>query len=501
MALVPANLDYTDRDFDAIRVRLHALIRSVFPEWTDFNVANFGNILLELFGWVGDVLGFYQDGQARESRISTATQRKNILALVKLIGYRAQGARAAAVEETFTLAEMAEADVTLPKGTKVSTADVTDAVSFQLLEDLVIPAGTTSATVTVENSESFVRTFVSSGLPNQSFVFPDSPYVDDSAIVSADNGDYTQVENFLDSTSGDRHFTVSVDQNDRASVKFGNGTNGAIPAGTITIEAKTGGGEKGNVEPDSINRIDGGISDGFGNPVILTVTNAARAEGGRARQGNAEIQRRAPESLRALTRSVGREDFEIHTLKLSGVARALMTTSNEDAGVPENAGILYVIPTGGGLPTRALKDQALAQVTVAFPATLTFKVLVQDPVYKLHDVTATLYWRAGVKPAKGAAAVRKALADFFAVTNADGSPNENVDFGFNYKDADGNPAGAMSYSDIFNVVRDVPEVRKIGGRPSDFVINGAHLDPPLVAREFPKLGVVRITDGDTGATL
>jgi len=92
-------LDYTDRDFDSIQLRLQSLIRSVFPDWTDFNVANFGDILLDLFSHVGDVLGKYQDGQARESRIVTATQRRNVLALVKLLGYRAQGARASTVDE------------------------------------------------------------------------------------------------------------------------------------------------------------------------------------------------------------------------------------------------------------------------------------------------------------------------------------------------------------------------------------------------------------------
>ena len=58
MALLAQASDFTDRDFDALRLRLQSLVRSVFPEWTDFNVANFGNLLLELYAFVGDVLGF-----------------------------------------------------------------------------------------------------------------------------------------------------------------------------------------------------------------------------------------------------------------------------------------------------------------------------------------------------------------------------------------------------------------------------------------------------------
>ena len=95
MSLLPTTVDYTDKDFDALRARLIALVRSVFPDWTDFEVAGFGNVLIELYAFVGDVLTFYQDNLARESRLVTATQRKNVMALAQMLGYRLQGARAA----------------------------------------------------------------------------------------------------------------------------------------------------------------------------------------------------------------------------------------------------------------------------------------------------------------------------------------------------------------------------------------------------------------------
>jgi hypothetical protein len=84
MGLLAPAKDLTDRDFDSIRLRLQSLVRSVFPDWTDFNLASFGNILIELYVVVGEVLTYYQDNQAGESRLLTATQRKNILALCKL---------------------------------------------------------------------------------------------------------------------------------------------------------------------------------------------------------------------------------------------------------------------------------------------------------------------------------------------------------------------------------------------------------------------------------
>ena len=56
MPLLPPSVDYTDKDFDALRERLIALLQSVFPEWSAFSVAGFGNILLEMYAFVGDVI-------------------------------------------------------------------------------------------------------------------------------------------------------------------------------------------------------------------------------------------------------------------------------------------------------------------------------------------------------------------------------------------------------------------------------------------------------------
>src|SRR5437899_12133134 len=121
MGLLTRAVDYTDRDFDSLRLRLQNLIRSVFPDWTEFTIANFGNILVELYAFVGDVLTYYQDNQARESRILTATQRKNLIALTKLLGFRPAGAKAATAGVVFSLTTPPQAAVTVQAGTPVST--------------------------------------------------------------------------------------------------------------------------------------------------------------------------------------------------------------------------------------------------------------------------------------------------------------------------------------------------------------------------------------------
>jgi hypothetical protein len=491
----------TDKDFDALRVRLIALAKSVFPDWSDFEVASFGNVLIELYAFVGDVITYYLDNQARESRLVTATQRKNVIALARMLGYRLHGARAATAEVVFSLARAALAEVRIPANTVLRTREVTEPVRFQLLSDVVVPAGALQATGIVENSKTHTQLFDSRGLANLNIVLDYTPYLDGSATISAANGIYVEKESLLNSGPNDRHFVVLVDQNDRATIRFGNGTSGAPPTGTLTITYKTGGGSGGNVDAGRIVVIEGTFADAHGHAAQVSVTNPEPASGGTDRQSVASAKLLAPESLRTLTRSVTREDFEVNARHVPGVARALMLTSNEDSTIPENSGVLYVIPQGGGMPTPALKNLVLAEVTEVYPCTLTFQVSVQNPVYKKIDIEARIYLRQGHAASTVRERVKQNLRAMFQVSEPDGTPNSLVDFGFNLKDAAGNPVGEIAWSDVFNGIRDTEGVRKIGDLHGDLKLNGFPADVKLAIREFPVLGLITLFNGDTGGLL
>lgn len=500
MALISPLVDYSDKDYSSLRRRLRNLIRSVFPEWTDHNVANFGNILVELFAHTGDILLFYQDNQARQSRITSGTQRRALLGLVKLIGYTPSTATAATADLVVTIPIAAAGSVTFPSGSFVKTEEVTDPIRYQLLTDAIIEAGQTSVTVSAENSETREESFIFNGLPLQKVALAATPYIDGTATLTASNGAYVQVDNFLDSGPADRHYVVEVDQNDRATFKFGNGVNGASPTGAGTVTYRIGGGAAGRVEMNKLRVFEQSQwSDSFGNSVAPSVTNPTASSGGTDRQSVAQIKERGPASLRALTRSVAREDFEIHSLRLPGVARALMLTSNEDASVLENTGHLYIIPVGGGLPSQTIKDDVLRQVTVVYPCTLTFQVFVKDPVFRTIGPSMIVYFQSGVNKVKCAASIRTNLTNFFNVQNADGSTNTLIDFGANIKKSDGTIVSELAISDVLNVVRDTSGVRKVP--IGDFLLDGSNEDVPLAPKEFPKLGIVTIIDGDTGTSL
>lgn len=522
--LLSQSLDFTDRDFDSLRARLRNIISSVFPTWTDDNVADFGNILIEEFAFVGDVTAKYQDAQSRETRWTQATQRKSILSLVAMIGYQPRGISAATAEETFTLLSgPAAADVVLPAGSTVSTLDVGNTITFQLLAPLTIAAGTTTATATVENSSFSEDVFQSSGLPNQRFSLGQTPYIDGTASVVAADGAYVQVANFLNSGATDRHYVLSVDSNARATIIFGNGVLGAVPQGTITVDSKIGGGSAGRVDANTLQQLNGTFTDAHGNAVQIGVNNAFASVGGDDAQTVAQIQQLAPLSVRvAGGRTIAREDFEIGARLVPGVARALMTTSNEDPGVQENRGILYLVPPGAGVLPQSTIDAVAAYFT-ANPYPTCFRLSIRQAPYLVVNVFATIYRAAGVSPSQAKASVTATLQSLFADTiqplgvfRADGSvwqpsatnPNPDagkvnplIDFGFNLQNADGSPIGGLPFSDVYEAIALTRGIRKVGAGALDVTLNGARADLAIGVNQFPVLGAVQLVDGFTGQVL
>ena len=497
--LIPAAVDYTSKDLEALEARLRALVESVFPTWTDHDRADFGNVLIGLFSHATSVLTKYQDNQSREAFLAWATQRKNMLALGKLVSFSARTAAAASADVTYSIPAAMAGDVVINPGDTFRTSEVTDAAIFQELATITIPAGSTSAAGSVENSTPQSDSITSDGTPNQKFVLTASPYLDDSATAEFGADTYTEVDDFLESTATSLHFTLTVDANDLATLTFGNGINGKIPpAGAGTVTYKTGGGAAGNVNAGTINRVDGSYTDAFGTAVVVSVTNALAASGGEDRMSVESMRLLIPASVRAQTRCIAREDFEIAALLIPGVGRALMLTPVEDVGIPVNRGWLFIVPSGGGTPSTVLKAAVLIAVTVTRPGPTGFSVSVCDPQYLTVNVACKVWIRAGYSPTAVAAAIRANLTAFFAPVESDGTPTTTVNFGYYCKDENGDPSLLLAWSDVFDVVKDTTGVLRVGTANADFTLNGAHSDLAITLAEFPKIGTMTILNGATG---
>ena len=162
----------------------------------------------------------------------------------------------------------------------------------------------------------------------------------------------------------------------------------------------------------------------------------------------------------------------------------------------ENYGILYVVPKVGEVASSTLLAAVKTYVTVTKPNTVTFRLDTASAVYNTINVWVRVHRVAGVTEGVLEARLEAAYAAFFALYEDDEeeTPNTNVDFGFNYKDEDGLPAGVIPWSDLFNVARDTPGVRKIAS--DGLLLNGVAEDVDLENRDFPKLGTVTVLFAD-----
>jgi len=83
------NINYIGKDFATFKQNLIEYTKTYFPNtYSDFNEASPGMVFIEQAAAIGDVLSFYQDTQLKESMISHATERKNVVSLAQAMGYK-----------------------------------------------------------------------------------------------------------------------------------------------------------------------------------------------------------------------------------------------------------------------------------------------------------------------------------------------------------------------------------------------------------------------------
>lgn len=82
-------INYVGKDFGQLRQNLIDYTRAYFPDtYSDFNEASPGMVFIEMAAYIGDVLSFYQDTQLKESILTHASERKNVVALAQSMGYK-----------------------------------------------------------------------------------------------------------------------------------------------------------------------------------------------------------------------------------------------------------------------------------------------------------------------------------------------------------------------------------------------------------------------------
>jgi Baseplate J-like protein len=372
---IPISVDYTSKDYYAVRQELIARIQDRIPEWTASDPADFGVALVEAFAYIADLLNYYIDRSANEAFITTATQRQSVLNIAQTYGYVPAGYRQSLVDLQFS--NTSDSVITVPSGTVVSgdvvIGDTVQTVYFTTNVEIEVPAAVGESpgteTITGYNGRPVslvadnVNTYgeligTSTGLPNMSFDLGETPVVDDSIEIYVQDGDvfskWTQVQHILDYGPNDLVFTTYLNDNDTVTITFGDGISGVIPTLYSEIRANytVGGGAIGNITNSVIDTISyvPGLSESQTTALQadLTVTNTSVGIGGSDPESTEEIRSVAPLTLRSNNRAVTLQDYADLALSVSGVGKANATASIWTSVT------LYIAPTRNATDT----DQA-----------------------------------------------------------------------------------------------------------------------------------------------
>ncbi len=427
--------DYRARDAASLLAAMRALIPDKLPEWTEHeSEADFGNVLLQLFAHMGDLVNYYIDAVANESFLGTAQTRRNVIEHLKLIGYRMATAAPASAELTLTMPGPCTAPVVVRKGDAFSTRSEADAPSVRFEytrdDDLVlqcadfddVDGGTLRARTRIPVEEGrLVRDEVlgvSDGAPDQRFALAHRRLIlrslgaaqhvaPDIRLLSELGGTVTEwrlQETLVYSGADETDYVIDIDAEDRATVVFAQ----AVPPAGAELRAtyRVGGGRQGNVAKRTIST----IADAPDLSVLgAEVINERPATGGAPRESIEHAVSHAPAVFRSLRRAVTAADYEALALDFAGVGKVRAVASSW------NTVTLFVAPQGGGAVSDVLTANLIAYFEDKRPVSTRIEVANVDyvPVFVTAEVDVQAYYPA----ARIAQQVRRAVRGLLAFEN------------------------------------------------------------------------------------
>jgi hypothetical protein len=460
--ILPAvpSIDYTDKDYLSLRRALLQFAQYRLPEWNDRSAADFGVLMVDLFAYVGDVVLYYQDRIADQSFLETATERRSVVNLLRLIGYELPPPVAASAELDLVFAPGIAA-VTIPSGLRFRTVGLPNVQMFEYVDaDLTLNLASDQIETLPDGRLRYrglpVRqgTTVplqvigtSTGEPNQSFALEPGPVDAGTLRVEVNEGagwirwdrrDSLLYDIGLDgrirlSLPDARHYYVRFDENASARVYFGDGRFGRRPPrgpNNVRASFRAGGGAAGNVPARTIRQVVGAVEN------LVEMTNPEPAAGGQDAESITDAARFGPLAFRSRGRAVTESDYQAMAHLAGGVAKARARARSW------NVVDLYVAPAGESCRPvpETLRRRLLAFFEDRRMAGTFVRVL--DPVCVPIDISVEVAYderfRADAVRQQVEEAVRGQLAF------------ERVDFG-----------QAVYLSAVHNAIEDVPGVRLV----------------------------------------
>jgi len=330
VSALPAFIDFTSRDFAGYKLSLIEFLKQKYPEdYQDFVESALGVAMLELAAYGFAVNSFAIDRGANETYIEVIRERRNMVGATKLIGYTMSLATAASADLVIQTADIATYEtVTIAKG-QVLTAGT---AKFEVLVDYTLSYSApdwivngvnqgSGSTISISASEgqSYNESFTSDGSPFQRMVLSNVPVIDGTVEVVIGGVTWLEVDSLVlgdpDDSTNQEIYEVKINEDDQASISFGDNNTGNAPARGVTVEAayRTGGGSEGNVAANAISQpvevVGTPTGGGATQTISLDVANTVAASGGAPRESIETARFFAPEYVKTNDRAITFGDY------------------------------------------------------------------------------------------------------------------------------------------------------------------------------------------------
>ena len=358
-------LDISELDFENIKGSLKRFLsnQNEFKDY-DFEGSSMA-ILLDLLAYNTHYLAYNTNFVANEMFMDTAQLRSSVASLAKLVGYTPNSARAPIADLKLVINDGTGATITIPAGTKFSTAVDGLTYTFVSIADKTVQP--VDSIYTAQSLEIYEGTYVS-----YNYTF-DSSDIDQRFLIPSDRADSTTIKvavqnSASDTTSNTYTKATSITELDGTSkvfflqeaedgqfeIYFGDGVIGkSLDDGNIvnisyvvTNKTEANGAQSFNLS--------GSIS-GF-NDVTITVNSSA--QGGGEPETLQSIKTNASNFYSAQDRAVTTEDYKTKVKQLYANTQSVSAWGGEDAETPFYGRVyISILPTSGSNLTDSTKDR------------------------------------------------------------------------------------------------------------------------------------------------
>jgi hypothetical protein len=281
-----------------------------------------------------------------------------------------------------------------------------------------------------------IEQFISDGTSNQRFALTSTPVLFSSRVEDVevtpnpnrfevwmgDPGDpygdstgtmWRRIDSLVSATDTEEVYSLSLDDQDRVQIQFGDGINGKVPSsGTINVIYRVGGGVKGNVSTGYIDTTVTGTVGLFA--VTVFVYNYEQGSGGAERESLDEIRVNAPAYFRTNNTATTEQDYDALALYsqsgIGTVARAKSRLTPEEVVTTKTIHSGVVI---GEVPVTTPVEYYL--LLPATPIDISSVIVTYTVAGVLRTVTGAAVGTVGWANLTGDATVDSANTRFYSV--------------------------------------------------------------------------------------